>query len=205
MKLSVSKKHLLALVLAFFLGAFWLFAMRFVLVDKTETHYHANFAVFVDDERLPFDNFTFYEEVAACFGGEDARPQDRVHMHDQVNHVVHVHRDAATWGHFFANLNMTLGDNVFSYEDEVFVDGEQTNIVFYLNGEEIDSVANRVIGNEDVLLISVGDPTDEDLQNQYKQIQKDAAEYNDRQDPSSCSGGEPFTLTERLKEAVGIF
>ncbi len=201
----MSKKQTLLVALAFFMGAFWLFAMRFVLVEKQETHYHANFAVFVDGERLPFENFLYYEEVAACFGGEEARPQDRVHMHDQVNHVVHVHRDAATWGHFFANLGMTLGDNLFAYEDKVLIEDGDTEIKFILNGGEVDTIANRVIGDEDAMLVSIGEPTDGDLQAQYDEIQKDAHEYNERQDPSACSGGKPFTFWERVKAATGIF
>lgn len=202
---NINRRVAILMAVAFLAGAFWLFAIRFVLVEKQETHYHANFAVFVDGSRLPFDNFLYYEEVASCFGGEDARPQDRVHMHDNINHVVHVHRDAATWGHFFANLGMTLGDNIFAYDKVILLDDEQTKIRFILNGEEVDTIANRVIGDEDALLISIGEPSADDLDNQYNEIQKDAHEYNERQDPSACSGGKPFTFWERVKAALGFW
>lgn len=203
--IQISKKRqFLLLLLAFLFGAFWLFAIRFVTLQKQEVHYHANFAVFVDGERLPFDNFTFYEEVQTCFDGEGAVPQSRVHMHDNVNHIVHVHDNAVTWGHFFANLGMTNGDTIFRDGNNVYVEDDATDIRFILNGEEISTTANRVIDNEDVLLVSIGNTTEEDLQSQYEQVEKNAAEYNDKNDPSSCSGGKPFTLTERLKAAIGI-
>ncbi len=202
---KITKRTAALVAVAFLLGAFWLLAMRFVLIEKQETHYHANFAVFIEGNRLPFDNFLYYEEVASCFGGENARPQDRVHMHDEVNHVVHVHRDAATWGHFFSNLGMTLGDNIFAFDKVILLDDEQTKIRFMLNGEEVDTVANRVIGDEDALLISIGEPTKEDLNRQYSEITKDANEYSERQDPSSCSGGKPFTFWERVKASIGFW
>lgn len=198
------KKQLALLALAFFMGAFWFFAIRFVTIQKKEVHYHANFAVFVDGERLPFDNFLYYEEVQSCFAGQGATPQTRVHMHDNVNHVVHVHDYAVTWGHFFANLGMTNGDIVFRDGANVYIDNDETDIKFVLNGEEVSTTANRVIENEDTLLVSIGSPSDEDLQQQFAQITQDAGEYNEKEDPSNCAGGKPFTLTERFKAALGI-
>jgi hypothetical protein len=198
------KKQLTALFVAFLLGAIWVFAIRFVTIQKKEVHYHANFAVFIDGERVPFDNFIFYEEIQSCFDGEGATPQTRVHMHDSINHVIHVHDYAVTWGHFFANINMTNGDIVFRNGSDVYVEDEDTQITFILNGSEVATTSNRIIENEDVLLVSIGEDSDEEIQNQYSQIEKNAAEYNEKQDPSSCAGGKPFTLWERAKATIGI-
>lgn len=199
-----NKKQYLVVLLAFLLGAFWLFAVRFILIDTKETHYHANFAVFVDGERVPFDNFIYFEEVQSCFGGENQRPQDRAHMHDMVQHVVHVHDEAVTWGHFFSNIGVTVSDEVLINNDTMYQENNETSIVFYLNGEEVNSIYNRVIGDEDALLISVGSDSDTDLESQYAQIEKDAAEYNQRTDPSACSGGKELSLIDRAKAALGF-
>ncbi len=202
---AITRKQAITLAFAFFLGAFWIIAIRFVTVEKKEVHYHANFAVFVDGERLPFDNFLFYEEVQSCGGDEVNNPKIRVHMHDQKNYLLHVHDNGATWGHFFANLGMTAGDTLFKTDKETFVESaDDVQIRYELNGNEVQTIANRTISSEDTLLVSIGTPTDEDLQDQYTQITRDAAEYNKKNDPSSCSGGKPFTFTERLKEALGI-
>ena len=108
-----------------------------------------------------------------------------------INHVVHVHDGGATWGHFFANIGFTNGDTVFRTDTDVFVEDKETEIRFLLNGEEVDTTANRTIGDEDVLLISVGAPSDDDMQQQYDQIAQDADFYNQNDDPSTCSGGKP--------------
>jgi hypothetical protein len=181
-------------------------AIRFVTLNKKEVHYHANFAVFVDGERLAFDNFTFYEEVAACGGNGIDSPKIRAHMHDQINHVVHVHDNGVTWGHFFANIGFANGDNVFKTNDEVFVEDKNTEIIFVLNGEQVDTTANRTIGDEDVLLVSVNTSkiSEQNLNEQYEQIDQDADIYNQNEDPSACSGGNPLTFTERLKLSIGF-
>jgi len=198
--MNVTRKQLLSLGLAVLFGVFWLLAIRFVLLEKKEVHYHANFAVFVDGERLPFEKFTFYEEIESCGGLDINNPKIRAHMHDQVNHVVHVHDSGVTWGHFFANLSYVNGDTLFKTDTTTYSEDNDTEIRFLLNGEEVQTTANRAIGNEDVLLVSIGDSSDEDVQNQYDQIEKNAAEYNERDDPSACSGGKPFTLSERIKQ-----
>jgi hypothetical protein len=204
---NISKRQFVAFLFAFLLGAIWLVAIRFVTAERREIHYHANFAVFVDGERLPFDNFTFYEEVASCGGEGKDNPRIRAHMHDQIGHVVHVHDNGATWGHFFANIGYVNGDTVFKTDKDTYLQNLQdpsTTITFILNGEEVQTTANRTIGDKDVLLISIGDASEEELQSQYDKITTDADFYNQNDDPSACSGEPEFTFIERLKYAVGI-
>lgn len=198
------KRTLLIILISFLAGAFWLFAMRFVLIKNNEVHYHANFAVFIEGQRVPFDNPLYYEEVQSCGGPDFGNPKIRVHMHDMVNHVAHVHDNGATWGHFFANLGMTAGDVLFRYDDVIYIKDEQTDIRYMLNDQEVETIANRTIKSEDVLLVSIGKPTDDDMKNEYGQIEKDAGEYNKRNDPSACTGGKPLTFGERFKKALGF-
>lgn len=201
----LNKRRLLQCVAFFLLGALTLITIRFITIEKKETHYHANFAVFIDGKRFDFNNFIFYEEVQSCGGAELNNPRTRVHMHDNVNHVVHVHDTAATWGHFFTNLGMVNGDTVFKTNTDTYVETKEKPIRFILNDAEVDMTANRTIVSEDVLLVSIGTVADEMLQEQYAQISKDAGEYNYRNDPSSCSGGQPLTVGERLKQSIGVF
>lgn len=202
---KVNRRVVKALLFGFVAGIFWLGAMRFVTLRDNEVHYHANFALFVNGERYPFDRFTFYEEVQLCGGPEVYNPKTRTHMHEQKNHIIHVHDAGATWGHFFANLGMVNGDTVFRIDDKTYVEDAKTQIRFMLNGQEVDTTANRVIESKDVLLISIGTPSDEELEYEYAQIPQDANEYNQKNDPSSCSGGEKLSLGGRFKKAVGVF
>lgn len=209
MKISLAKdpqKRLFSMLLiAFFLGAFWIFALRFVTLRQDEVHYHANFAVFVEGERLPFEKFTFYEEVEACGGNAKESPKIRAHMHDQINHVVHVHDYGSTWGHFFANLGYTLGNEVLITDEGEYIEGDEYDITFWRDGSEAAVLANQTIVDEEVVLISVNRrQSDVDLQQQYDQIERDASVYNEQDDPSACSGDDPLTLTNRFLIALGL-
>ncbi len=199
------KKELIMVIAAFLAGAFWIVALRFVTISSDAVHYHANFAVFVNGERLKLDSPLFYEEVQACGGEEVFNPKIRVHMHNQINSVIHVHDAGATWGHFFANIGLTNGDSVFRINQSVYLDTEKTPITYVLNGEKVDTTANRTIKSEDVLLISIGTKDEKQLADQFAQIPKDAGEYNNKYDPSGCSGGKDFSFSERLKKSVGVF
>ncbi len=199
-----NKKTLIPIALGFLLGFLLLFALHFIRAESHGVHYHANFALYINGERSEFDNFSYYEEIQACLPANGVRPESRVHMHDFVNHVVHVHDDGATWGHFFANLGYTLGNNTIITRDGVFVDGEDGSLTFLLNGQPTLSVANQSIKDSDVLLINYGNETTDELQQRYENIPTDAPTYNEKHDPSACAGEQELTISERIRRALTL-
>lgn len=201
---KISKRNAVWLLIGLFVGASVIIAAHFFTIKQYSVHYHANFGLYVNGQRDEFKSFTFYEEVSSCGGNERMNPKIRTHMHDKVNHVVHVHDEAATWGHFFANLGYTLGDSVLKTDAGIFTEDEDSEKVlsFLLNGKPIETVANKTIGDKDVLLISYGDESDSDLQKQFKTIKSDAGTYNETADPAACSGSKPLTTWEKLQQSV---
>lgn len=200
-----NKKKLITVGVAFLFGALWIIALRFITIRTDAVHYHANFGIFVNGQRVTLDSPLYYEEVQACGGDEVDNPKIRTHMHNQVNSIVHVHDSGVTWGHFFANIGMTDGDSVFRIDQKIYQNSKESPITFILNGQKVDTTANRVIKSEDVLLVSIGTIEERDLQAQYTALPKDAGEFNKKYDPAGCSGGKDFTFSERLKKAVGVF
>jgi hypothetical protein len=195
------KKRDLAFV---FIGVVVAFGLRFVLVDAVTTHYHANFAMYVNGVRDEFKSPTFYEEISSCSATNHDNPKTRVHMHGQEFDTVHVHDDGSTWGHFFANLSYTLGDKVLVTDNGVFVDGSDgKKLRFILNGNEISSVANLPIESEDKLLIDFSSDDQRTLQSRYSTISSTAHEHNEKPDPASCSGGAKETLKDRFTRTLG--
>lgn len=182
------KKTLLLVAIGFAGGFTWLAGLRFFIAQPEETHYHSNFAVYINGEREEFDLPTYYEEVAACTTAYHDNPKGRVHMHGQINDVIHVHDQRVTYGNFFQNIGWGIGKNYLSTLDGTFVADDEHDLTFMLNGEEIDSVTNRVIGNLDKLLVSYGSASDEELQRQYETVADTAEETNKYQDPGSCGG-----------------
>lgn len=196
------KRLLLMMAISFVLGALWLLTVRFAAYNDGGTHYHANFALYINGQREQFDNFSFYEEVQSCNGDQINNPKTRVHMHDMINHVVHVHDPAATWGHLFANLGFVLGNDLIETDHGLFKAGSGAKLTFVLNGKETGSIANETIRSEDVLLINYGNEDTATINSRYEGITKDAAQYNQSNDPSACTGGQPLGFRERLEAAA---
>lgn len=194
-----------ALLISFVVGVLFMTALRFMNIKSDAVHYHANFALYVNGQRDEFKSFSFYEEVQLCSVEAKDNPKARVHMHDENNHLIHVHGNGVTWSQFFTNLGYTLGDNLIKTDNGIYVDGQDDNkLTFLLNGQETSAIADRVIKSEDVLLINYGKDDQVTLQQRYKAIPRDAHKANTAADPATCSGSEPLTFTNRLKKALGF-
>jgi hypothetical protein len=202
----MTKRHrhsILWLGIGLLVGILIIVTVRFFTIKDNHVHYHANFGLFINGKRDEFKSFTYYEEVSSCGGNDLMNPKIRTHLHDNKNSVVHVHDSAATWGHFFANLGYTLGNTLVKTDDGIYIDGQDgKKLTFWLNGQPVSSVANKTIGDLDVLLVSYGDENTKDLRKQNDQIKKDAKTYDETADPSACSGSKPLTFWDKLQQSV---
>jgi hypothetical protein len=181
-----------------------LFLVRILTAKSNAVHYHADFALYINGVRDEFKGPAYYEEVQACSTNNHDNPRARVHMHDNENSIVHVHDHGVTWGAFFANLGYTLSDKVVATTDGIYLDGIDGNkLSFMLNGKSVDTVANRLIGDEDVLLVDYGKDTSETIQNHYDAIPRKAHEENLEKDPASCGGASPtMSMSDKMKHAL---
>lgn len=189
------------------LGVLGLGVARFVFVPPPEAvHHHANFAVFIDGERLDLSGDRYMQDVASCSSDPNGvLPEDRVHLHNNDMDVVHVHHAGATWGHLMANLGFGLGDGyLFTADGRRYFAGEEgRNITFIINGFQVPSVQNREIRSEDRLVVVVGPETPETVMSEYfPRVASSAAEFNETSDPAGCAGAHgPLSLRQRLKLA----
>lgn len=184
------------------LGALIILGVRFATYNPKHTHYHANFAVYVNGQREAFKSPTYYEDVAACTTYDNMTPPERAHLHDNVNDVVHVHDDAVTWSQFFENLGWYLGDDFIKTDKQLYVGDDTNKLHIMLNGQDytgITAISNRVIGDQDKLLVSFGDVSQSDIKKEYAGIDNKAKVADETQDPASCSGHSSPGTTERFK------
>ena len=203
---GLSAKKWAALIGIFVCGMLAAFLLRFWLVQPpAATHYHANFALYVNGQRDEFKDFTFYEEVQACSAVGSTNPATRVHMHNQKSGEIHVHDDGATWGHFIANIGYGLTNKLVQTSSGTYVSGADGNALrFILNGKEVSDIYNRTIGDDDILLISYGNEDDATLMQRYEQIPQTAEELDASTDPATCTGSQKETFGDRIKRTLGI-
>lgn len=165
-------------------------------------HYHANWAVFVDGQRLDLSDDRYMEAVASCAATDVVRAEERVHMHNNEDEVVHVHHTGVAWGHFFDNLGFDAGEDYLILDDRrLFAEGGRT-LRYVVNGFVVPQVDRRLIKPGDRLLISYGGESEEAvLAEQFPRVPANAAEYDERDDPGGCAGAVDVGFWERVRRA----
>jgi len=183
------------------LGMLLLLGVRFVAYSPDHTHYHANFAVFLNGKRQDFKNPQYYQEVKIC-NLKGTSPQSRTHMHNSENGIIHVHDEAVTWGQFFENLGWIVGPDFVRTDTELLVASESNKLNIILNDQDltdVSTITNQVISNKDRLLLSYGPADTAELDKQFDAVAITAEKYNATKDPASCGSEETPTTEERLK------
>lgn len=177
-------------VIGVIFGALTVLGIRFVTYAAPfETHYHANFAVYVDGKQEQFSNPLLYEEISECSISTEKKPGERAHLHENIKDVVHVEDSAVTWGNFFQNINWNVSDKYLDTSEDLLVNTETKKVAYVLNGEEVSNITNKVIGDKDRLLVSYGTATKDEINKQFSTVASSAEKYNVTKDPASCSGG----------------
>lgn len=180
--------------------------VRLALLPEIEVvHYHANWALWINGERVDFSGDQYMEDVAACSvaGHLEIAPKNRVHMHENNPDVVHVHHGGATWGHLLQNLGWGIGpDWIVTDSGEMYREADGARLSFILNGFEVPPANNRVIARGDRLLISFGTEDSGELLNErFPTLASDAPVFDATYDPAGCAGHAEETFSERLRRA----
>ena len=202
--LQIVTNKVFLLVLGLAVGALVILGIRYFRYMPDTVHYHANFAVFVNGQQEQFKGPRYYEETdiaaaSTCTVGTAENPNERAHMHDNINNVVHVEDHLVTWGNFFQNLRWGIGSDYLATADRVLTPDANNTLVFMLNGKKVDDISNMIIGDQDKLLVSYGPNSSNQLKQEYGSIKNNALKYDQEQDPASCSGHKNVTAQERLQ------
>lgn len=166
-----------------------------------KTHYHANFAVYVNGQREKFEGPRYYEETEAtsCTLEHVESPTERAHMHGNVNNVVHVEDHLVTWGNFFQNIGWVVSPDLIKSPKQMILADPERKVTFMLNDKVVPDVTKLIIKDQDRLLVDLGNTSEQTLQKEYKTVPATAQKYNLTQDPAGCSGNRPTTVSDRLK------
>ncbi len=201
--LSLLKTKWAFLIIGVVVGALVILGIRFATYNVKTTHYHANFAVYLNGKREEFKGPQYYQEIAACTVHGAIQPAQRAHMHDNINSVIHVHDDGVTWSQFFDNLGWSIGPNFIQTDDQkMYIENGDNKLNIELNGQnltDLTSIANQVIKDRDRMLISYGNISDKTLATEYNSVPTTAKHYDETPDPASCSGQmEKVSISDRL-------
>ena len=200
----MTKQTILVGVAGLVLGAAAVLGIRFATYNPPHVHYHANFDVYINGAREPFKSPFYYQEIAggSCTAGDNITPAERVHMHDNVSDLVHVHDHAVTWGAFFQNLGWTVNDRIIQTPDNLYVADTAHPITFLVNGRAVQNISTEVINDRDRLLVDYGTTSNTTLQKEAKAIPTTATKYDVGKDPAACQSNAKPTVQQRLKHLL---
>lgn len=197
----VKTKVFIALV-AMVLGAAIILGFRFATYQIPAIHYHANFALYINNQREEFKGKENYSAIEVCTLNNTVLPSERAHMHSNVNDVVHVEDHAVTWGQFFTNLGWTIGPNfIASPSGIIYRNNGKTQLHTIINNQDytdISGIQNTVIIDMDKLLLSYGKVDSTTLKKQFDTVPSTANKYDVTKDPASCSGNRTTSIHDRL-------
>jgi len=78
------------------------------------THYHTGFTFIVNGEVQEYSGIEFMQLSPCSIDHDDEQaheestdPKDRIHLHNQIGNVVHVHVDDVTWKELLTSLGVT--------------------------------------------------------------------------------------------------
>jgi len=189
MKKIPYKKIACYLCIIFLLGASFLGGYIYSGLKFVPPHFHANFAMYVDGERIDFSLDRYMEDVAGCSLTGLMYPKDRAHLHENNPDTIHIHHEWVSWGHFFTNIGIIFDSQFLSGGNgQVFEETEDKEITYILNGEKVKNPFNTLITSKDRLLVSYGSESREEIDKQYESVSTNAGEFNSKYDPGSCGG-----------------
>ena len=138
-----------------FLSLF-LVACSFVLGPVGSTHEHADFAVYINNERI---NFALPGYMLKS---------DYVHLENMGGDKIHKHATGVTLGYFFKTIGVEISSECITIEKKEFCNSNEKSLRFYINGIKDDSALEHEIRDGDVYIISYG--TAEEAFEQLSQI-----------------------------------
>jgi hypothetical protein len=141
------------LLLGAALGVTGFFAVTRLLEKPTSqahTHFHAGFQIYVEGKLQDLSTFKYmhFGKCGASAGTVDySKVTNRVHLHDNVGDVAHIHVDGVTWGNLLESINFqpARGTN-FRFPPK-----------FYLNGALVKDLESIEITSYDVAVFIYGD------------------------------------------------
>lgn len=155
-------------------------------VDRTPApnpdpnHTHADFAVWMDEKELNFDDPEFMSGSSDEADPEHTKHDKYLHLHDGNGHVIHRHKPGLTLAQFFATLRVGFSSKCFS-SGVPGSDGEvcsKNPFRLFVNGEEhFFADLQYVFEDGDHILITNTIDSDE-IARELKLMTDDACRYS---------------------------
>ncbi|MEO6508735.1 MAG: hypothetical protein ABIO02_02170 [Patescibacteria group bacterium] len=120
-------------------------ALSVILYLKTsekDVHFHSGFQIYIDGKLQDYKDAKYMSLVPCNNDDHQVETTDKVHLHDGVGSVVHVHQSNVIWNDLFRYLKLDISK----------IDPVEA----YVNGIKINSIAEEEIQPYDSLVLLLG-------------------------------------------------
>ena len=124
------------------------------------THIHASILVKIFGDKFDFSKPDY--QIKSAY----------IHFEGQDGDTIHMHATGVTLEFLFESLNIDIADDCFMIPDKrAFCTNDEYLLKFYVNGEQVDSINDYVISQDDRILISYGPGDVKEIREQVVELE----------------------------------
>lgn len=117
---------------------------------KDEVHVHADFAMYINDERIDLTDDKYQSKI-------DHILLTDFHLHDNNDKVLHRHAEGITLGNFLESLGFVFTNECITTDTGVtYCSDNQNSLSLYVNGTIMENAPSYVVQEEDQILLYFG-------------------------------------------------
>lgn len=132
------------------------FAYQSINPPLVAEHEHAVFAVILNGQKIDFSQEKYQVGTTRS---------SLIHVEGGDGTTLHRHFQGVTFGQFLDTVNMGIQNDCFVRDDGAeFCESAGNQLRFFVNGEEVDSITDYVLQEEDRFLVIFGNQDDEEIQ-----------------------------------------
>lgn len=123
-------------------------------------HEHASLLTILHGDTFPYSSGSYQVQ------------NNWIHFENQDGTTIHRHATGVTLGHLFDSLSTELTDECYIFPEGIrtFCSDDKYTLKFYINGEKVSDIRDYVIRDDDRILISYGNESDPDIDEQLDQL-----------------------------------
>lgn len=123
-------------------------------------HEHAVFAIILEGQKIDFSQPRYQQ--ASQF----------IHVEGGDGTTLHRHAEEVPFSLFLDSVRMDIQDDCFVHDDGTqFCENEDNQLRYYVNGDEVISISDYVLEEEDRLLVIYGNQTEEEIQQELELLE----------------------------------
>jgi len=122
------------------------------------THVHADYAIYLNGDKVDTEAPSFFAH------------EPRTHMHQPHVSLIHIHATGVTMGRFMSLIGFPFNSTCITADGNELCNEGGNELKFYVNGELNFGFNQYVLKDQNKILISYGNETEEELQEQLDSV-----------------------------------